>query len=122
VPYGCLAGVGLTAVGSAVLFLAWFVLVINPPKQRVVTDESNEPATQALTQEAREDAKGPGATNALPPPARKGIAQRDQAAVGKLPREITNSIGMKLVLISAGKFKMGSPRGEKDRGEDEEQH
>jgi formylglycine-generating enzyme required for sulfatase activity len=30
----------------------------------------------------------------------------------KLPKEITNSIGMKLVLIPAGKFKMGSPKAE----------
>ncbi len=38
------------------------------------------------------------------------------------PKEITNSIGMKLVLIPAGKFMMGSPKDEKDRGDDEEQH
>lgn len=37
-------------------------------------------------------------------------------------KEITNSIGMKLVLIPAGKFTMGSPKDEKDRGTDEEQH
>jgi formylglycine-generating enzyme required for sulfatase activity/serine/threonine protein kinase len=29
-----------------------------------------------------------------------------------LPRELTNSIGMKLILIPHGKFKMGSPKGE----------
>jgi formylglycine-generating enzyme required for sulfatase activity len=39
-----------------------------------------------------------------------------------LAKEITNSIGMKLVLIPAGKYLMGSPRDEKDRSEDEEQH
>ncbi len=38
------------------------------------------------------------------------------------PKEITNSIGMKLVLIPAGKFMMGSPKDEKDRFDDEEQH
>jgi formylglycine-generating enzyme required for sulfatase activity len=37
-------------------------------------------------------------------------------------KRITNSIGMRLVLIPAGKFTMGSPAGEKDRGKDEEQH
>jgi formylglycine-generating enzyme required for sulfatase activity len=36
--------------------------------------------------------------------------------------EFTNSIGMKLVLIPRGKFKMGSPKGEKNRKDDEEQH
>ena len=38
------------------------------------------------------------------------------------PNEITNSIGMKLALIPAGKFIMGSPKDEKDRWYDEEQH
>ena len=38
------------------------------------------------------------------------------------PKEITNSIGMKLVLIPAGKFLMGSPKDEKERDTDEEQH
>ena len=38
------------------------------------------------------------------------------------PQEITNSIGMKLVLIPAGKFVMGSPKDEKDRDQDEAQH
>jgi formylglycine-generating enzyme required for sulfatase activity len=33
----------------------------------------------------------------------------------KAPREFTNSIGMKLVLIPAGEFMMGSPETEKDR-------
>ncbi len=37
-------------------------------------------------------------------------------------KEITNSIGMKLVRIPPGKFKMGSPPGEKDRSDDEQQH
>ncbi len=37
-------------------------------------------------------------------------------------REITNSIGMKLALIPAGKFLMGSPKDEKQRNLDEEQH
>jgi formylglycine-generating enzyme required for sulfatase activity len=35
---------------------------------------------------------------------------------------ITNSIGMKLTYIAPGTFSMGSPRDEKNRGEDEEQH
>jgi formylglycine-generating enzyme required for sulfatase activity len=38
------------------------------------------------------------------------------------PRTITNSIGMKLVLVPAGKFKMGSPEGEKDRFGNEKEH
>jgi formylglycine-generating enzyme required for sulfatase activity len=42
--------------------------------------------------------------------------------VGSDTREITNSIGVKLVLIPEGTFKMGSPTAEKDRNRDEYQH
>jgi formylglycine-generating enzyme required for sulfatase activity len=35
---------------------------------------------------------------------------------------VANSLGMKLVLIPAGKFMMGSPESEKDRRPNEEQH
>jgi formylglycine-generating enzyme required for sulfatase activity len=38
------------------------------------------------------------------------------------PKEITNSIGMKLVLIPKGKFMMGSPESEQGRNENENQH
>ncbi|MFM7842603.1 MAG: formylglycine-generating enzyme family protein, partial [Planctomycetota bacterium] len=37
-------------------------------------------------------------------------------------KEITNSMGMKLVLIPKGKFLMGSPPTEAERGTDEQQH
>jgi formylglycine-generating enzyme required for sulfatase activity len=40
----------------------------------------------------------------------------------ELPRTITNSIGMKLVLVPAGKFTMGSPESEKDRSKNETEH
>ena len=38
------------------------------------------------------------------------------------PKEITNSIGIKLVLIPKGTFMMGSPESEEGRQEDETQH
>jgi formylglycine-generating enzyme required for sulfatase activity len=47
----------------------------------------------------------------------QGSARSQEAA-----KEITNSIGMKLVLIPAGKFVMGSPANEAEREDGEEQH
>ena len=43
-------------------------------------------------------------------------------AKAQAPKEITNSIGMKLVLIPKGTFMMGSPESEKGRQKDETQH
>jgi formylglycine-generating enzyme required for sulfatase activity len=52
-----------------------------------------------------------------------GISSESQSTsqVRDLPR-ITNSIGMKLVLIPKGKFTMGSPQSEESRRDDETQH
>ena len=38
------------------------------------------------------------------------------------PKNVTNSIGMKFVWIPSGSFMMGSPKEEKERGKDENQH
>ena len=43
-------------------------------------------------------------------------------AKAQAPKEITNSIGMKLVLIPKGTFMMGSPESEEGRKENETQH
>jgi formylglycine-generating enzyme required for sulfatase activity len=61
-----------------------------------------------------------------------GLALSIAASLAPLPaytvkdkddvKAITNSIGMKLVRIPVGKFLMGSPKDEKDRKDDEEQH
>ena len=52
-----------------------------------------------------------------------GISSESQSTsqVRDLPK-ITNSIGMKLVLIPKGKFMMGSPESEEDRYENETEH
>jgi len=42
--------------------------------------------------------------------------------LAQAPKEITNSIGMKMVLIPKGTFQMGSPESEEDRYENETQH
>ncbi len=39
-----------------------------------------------------------------------------------LDKDVVNTIGMKLKLIPAGKFVMGSPKAENDRSDDEAQH
>ena len=50
----------------------------------------------------------------------RGTTQKgDPGIQDKDGKQITNSIGMKLVLIPAGKFMMGSPDSEKDRETDE---
>ena len=43
-------------------------------------------------------------------------------AKAQAPKEITNSIGMKLLLIPKGTFMMGSPESEEERRKDETQH
>ena len=43
-------------------------------------------------------------------------------AKAQAPKEITNSIGMKLVLVPKGTFMMGSPESEQGRNENETQH
>lgn len=48
--------------------------------------------------------------------------QPQKREVSVLLNEITNSIGMKLVLIKAGAFMMGSPENEMGRYDDEAQH
>ena len=51
-----------------------------------------------------------------------GMIQLGSQVRAQPAKEITNSIGMKLVLIPKGTFMMGSPEGEEARDEDETQH
>ena len=51
-----------------------------------------------------------------------GMFHLDCQLLAQPPKEITNSIGMKLVLIPKGTFMMGSPESEKGRNENETQH
>jgi formylglycine-generating enzyme required for sulfatase activity len=51
-----------------------------------------------------------------------GMIQLGCRALAQSPKEITNSIGMKLVLIPKGTFMMGSPASEEGRRKDENQH
>jgi formylglycine-generating enzyme required for sulfatase activity len=51
-----------------------------------------------------------------------GLGTLLSPSAGVLAKALTNSIGMKLVLIPAGTFKMGAPPDEKERYADEQQH
>ena len=51
-----------------------------------------------------------------------GMMQLDSLLLAQPPKELTNSIGIKLVLISKGTFMMGSPESEEGRRENETQH
>jgi formylglycine-generating enzyme required for sulfatase activity len=55
-----------------------------------------------------------------PPP--RVVKKEDDETKLEAAKSFTNSVGMKLVLIPKGKFKMGSPEDEKDRSTDEKQH
>jgi formylglycine-generating enzyme len=56
------------------------------------------------------------------PPTGFALVQSFEGRVNFLPREMTNSLGMNLLVIPAGRFLMGSPKGEADRLDDELQH
>jgi formylglycine-generating enzyme required for sulfatase activity len=51
-----------------------------------------------------------------------GLALPDASRAQDAEKVITNSIGMKLALIPAGKFTMGSPKMEMERDDEELQH
>jgi len=55
-------------------------------------------------------------------PLAPGKEQTSAAVTGGQPKEVVNSIGIKLLLLPAGTFTMGSPASEKDREDDETQH
>jgi formylglycine-generating enzyme required for sulfatase activity len=80
-------------------------------------DPPKDPAKENNQKQAAQEAKAGEGGKALPAPKEDGPGPPPSVA-----KEVTNSIGMKLVLIPAGKFQMGSPKEEKDRSDDEEQH
>lgn len=119
-------------------FLALGVLAVCVLETRAVRDEPTEKRIEKTI--AIENAPPPGATEVKPPvdvaskpkqmdstvyskwPFDEREARRRQEetarAIGQ-PIEKTNSIGMKLTLIPAGAFMMGSPEGESERQKDE---
>jgi sulfatase modifying factor 1 len=56
------------------------------------------------------------------PPTGFALVERFEGEVNFLPRDMTNSLGMSLLLIPRGKVLMGSPKSEEDRLDEEVPH
>ena len=92
-------------------------VIVNPPAPPI---EEKKPAPTALVPDqqptpAPEEAPKTIAKKSTGPGTRRKSTQASKDA----PKTITNSIGMKLVLIPAGEFLMGSPDSDKDARDDE---
>jgi formylglycine-generating enzyme required for sulfatase activity len=78
--------------------------------------------------QARFIASGHSETVVVMPPSRPSAEPTPHVSPGagkqaqNLRSELTNSLGMRFVLIPAGKFQMGSPKGETGRSRDEFEH
>lgn len=99
---------------------AWFLVIVVCGQSVLGSAES--PAQQ-------QDRGGASAATSPPPlavaPFDAATAKRHQEAWAKhlgVRVEVTNTLGMKLVLIPPGEFMMGSPESEKRRNDNETQH
>ena len=95
----------------------------NPPDDGTVEDENE------AGDEETDGTEAPDETRSQPPLAvapfdapQAAQHQRAWAEYLGVAKEITNSIGVKLVLIPPGEFLMGSPENEENRSPDEQQH
>jgi formylglycine-generating enzyme required for sulfatase activity len=96
--------------------LGAFVFIVGLILGLLMMGRLREPAG-ATGRAAAATQREPPAPEPVPPdPPRKAAAPAEPAG------EVTNSIGMRLALIPAGRFSMGSPRGEIGRDDNEEQH
>jgi formylglycine-generating enzyme required for sulfatase activity len=86
--------------------------------ERVRTPSAAAPTTRKPVPSMRERMEA-ALTGARPIPVAPSTVSK---ATPDLPREVVNSIGIKLVRILPGKFLMGSPTNEADRSSDEQQH
>jgi len=79
------------------------------------------PVLVALTSGCGEEPEKTGVPGEVTPESSKTPSVAEETSP-ELDKTITNSIGMKLILISAGEFMMGSEVDEKDRFGNEQQH
>ena len=99
----------------AVLMLAVVVLAaVGGCKSKESTGQGKPDSGPASKPGLVENVGLPTNTLSVPP--------SDTAPTKQLTLDLGNGVSMKLVLIPAGKFIMGSPETEKDRGQDEVQH
>jgi len=96
----------------------------DPSDDGRVEDENGIGDGETAGTEAPEETRSPPPPLAIVPFDAEQAAQhqREWAEYLGLPVEITNSIGMRLVLIPPGEFLMGSPDGEESPSDDEFQH
>ncbi|HQU45660.1 MAG TPA: SUMF1/EgtB/PvdO family nonheme iron enzyme, partial [Pirellulales bacterium] len=87
------------------------------PGRRAPIREADGPVGRPSQAVSLESAHGDGLGS---PP--HGADDLGRSPHGEAPRDVTNSIGMKLRLIPAGRFWMGSPESEVERGGGERRH
>ncbi len=116
--WGCLLAallVGLTMIPLAVS-VAIFLNQPPPDETHPLVTHNNDSSPASTFTIVPPSSKVSSAV--APPDTRKPTTPRD----APLPREVVNSIGMKLVLIRAGRFLMGSPTSDTTHLADEELH
>ncbi len=94
-----------TITGALTIGLVFFVIVVSSIVSTVLSGTGSKQVNQTSLVPQKQ-------TEPAPTPAESG----------DMPSEITNSIGMRLKLIPAGEFLMGSPETEAGRKDDEKQH
>ena len=96
-------------------------VAVNPPAQPIAERKPapNELVPDAKPAQAPEEASKKLAKKSTGPGARSRTTQASKDGPEEGPKEIMNSIGMKLVLIPAGMFAMGSPASDADAERDE---
>jgi len=110
---------GAAVVGLLMLFLA---------RGYFATGTSEEPAKKSAEIVARKEVPKEIAKEEPPKKAGDEVPKKTEVAVAKKPevppleKSWTNSVGMKLLLIPAGEFIMGSPAGESGQGTNETPH
>jgi formylglycine-generating enzyme required for sulfatase activity len=110
-------GLAIAAAGAAAVLLLAVVIYVKTDGGTVKIELSDPTANVEVKVDGKQRAqpKQSGKTESPPPaiaPFDAATAKQRQAAWAKhlgVPVEITNSIGMKLVLIPPGEFLMGSP-------------